>query len=157
VTSDYDRALSTAMRVLSMRPHSAYELSRKLSAKGVARETVERVVGRLAEIDLINDERFAHDYIEFGFLRKSWGIRKVRAGLLSKGIDREIIDEVLGGEEARRMEQDGAARFVQKEMGRGGAAEKGREKIVSRLVSRGFSWDTASEAVRGFLSAKPEG
>ena len=151
---DQDWALASAMRSLSMRSHSAFELGRKLRTKGVDAQTVDRVIERLKEIDLIDDVRFAREYVEFGFLRKSWGIKKVRAGLMEKGIDREIINEVLGGDEAARMEREAAARFVQKEMRRGGRVEVEREKIIARLLARGFGWDTASEAIKG-LQADP--
>ncbi len=147
-SSEDERVLNSAMRSLSMRPHAASELRRKLLIKGMDARAVDRVIERLKEIDLLNDEKFAHDYLEYGFLRKSWGTRKVRAGLMGKGVDREIVNELLAGPEATEMERQGARRFIEKEKRGGQITEEAKKKIVSRLMARGFGWDTASEMIK---------
>ena len=143
-----DATHASAMRIISIRPHSAFELKRKLLAKGADRATVDRVVDRLAGVDLINDGRFARDYVEFAFLRKSWGMRKVRAGLMERGIDRAVIEEVLGTPDAAEMERDGARRFVDKQVRGGDLSGEHIRKISSKLVARGFGWDVVSRVIK---------
>jgi regulatory protein len=140
---------ASAMRIISIRPHSAFELRRKLLAKkGADTATVDRVMERLVGVDLINDGRFAGDYVEFAFLRKSWGMRKVRAGLAQRGIDRAIIEEVLGSPDAAQMEQEGAKRFFEKQIRGGDISEDHIQKISSKLISRGFGWDVISRVIK---------
>jgi len=139
---------ASAMRIISIRPHSAFELRRKLLTKGADRATVDRIIERLTGVDLINDGRFARDYVEFAFLRKSWGMRKVRAALAARGIDRAIMEEVLGGPEAREMEQEGARRFLDKETRGGDISEDKMRKISAKLSARGFGWDVVSQVIR---------
>lgn len=139
---------ASAMRIISIRQHSAAELRRKLLAKGADRATVDRVVDRLAGVDLINDGRFARDYVEFAFLRKSWGARKVRGALAQRGIDREVIEEVLGSPEAQEMEQEGARRFIEKQIRGGDTSGEHMQKISGKLVARGFGWDTVSRMIK---------
>ena len=147
---DEDRIHASALRIISIRPHSAFELRRKLIMKGGDAATVDRVVERLVGVDLINDDRFARDYIEYAFLRKSWGKRRVRAGLMERGVDRGIIEELLVSPDAARMEQEGARRFVDKETRGREASEEHMKKIMSKLAARGFAWDTVSQVIRDF-------
>ncbi len=146
---DEEAIHASALRIISIRPHSAFELRRKLLMKGADRATVDRIVERLVGVDLINDDRFAHDYIEYAFLRKSWGNRKVRAGLMERGIDRGIIEEVLASPDAARMEQEGARRFLDKEMRGGEVSEERMKKIMSKLAARGFGWDMVTQVIKG--------
>ncbi len=139
---------ASAMRIISIRPHSAFELRRKLLAKGADRATADRVVDRLAGVDLINDARFARDYIEFAFLRKSWGMRKVRAGLMERGIDRAVIEDTLGSPDAAEMEREGARRFVDKQVRGGDLSAEHIRKISGKLVARGFGWDVVSRVIK---------
>lgn len=139
---------ASAMRIISIRPHSAFELRRKLLAKGADRATADRVVDRLAGVDLINDGRFARDYVEFAFSRKSWGMRKVRAGLMERGIDRAVIEDTLGTPDAAEMEREGARRFVDKQIRDGDLSAEHIRKISGKLVARGFGWDVVSRVIK---------
>jgi regulatory protein len=139
---------ASAMRIISIRQHSAAELRRKLLAKGADKSTVDRVLDRLSGVDLINDGRFARDYIEYAYVRKSWGGRKVRAGLSQRGVDRAIIEEVLGSPDAAQMEREGARRFVDKQTRGGGLSADSTRKISAKLVARGFAWDVVSQVMK---------
>jgi regulatory protein len=142
-----ERLFSSALRILTARQHSASELRRKLFLRGAEEDTAERIIERLRGLDLINDEKFAHDYIEYAFLRKSWGNRKVKAALMQRGIDRELIDLLLSEPEAAEMERQGAERFVNKSAGSGRLKREGKEKLVAQLLSRGFGWDVVSPII----------
>ncbi len=148
--TDDEAIRASALRIISIRPHSAAELRRKLLMKGADRAAVDRIIERLVGVDLINDDRFARDYLEYAFLRKSWGRRKVRAGLMERGIDRAIIEELLGSPDAVRMEEEGARKFVDKETRGGKVSEEHLKKVMSKLAARGFAWDTVSQVIRDF-------
>src|SRR2546427_439673 len=55
----YERALSSALRLLSVRERSRAELRSKLAEKGFHPSIVIRVLDRLEESDLQSDRRFA--------------------------------------------------------------------------------------------------
>ena len=154
---------ASAMRIISIRPHSAFELRRKLLAKGADRATADRVIDRLAGVDLINDGRFARDYVEFAFLRKSWGMRKVRAGLMERGIDRAVIEDTLGTPDAAEMEREGARRFVDKQVRgrrslRGAYTKDIRQARRPRVrVGRRFAGDQGYRAIHRGAVSPPTG
>jgi regulatory protein len=156
VVFDEERIHASALRIISIRSHSAAELRRKLLMKGADAATVDRVVERFVGVDLINDERFARDYIEYAFLRKSWGRRKVRAGLMGRGIDRGIVEELLGSPDAAEMEIQGARKFLDKETRDGDTSEERIKKIAGKLVARGFGWDVVSQVIKGAGQPVPE-
>jgi len=147
VVFDEERIHASALRIISIRPHSAFELRRKLITKGADTAAADRVIERLLRVDLVNDERFARDYIEYAFVRKSWGMRKVRAGLMGRGIDRAIVEDILGSPEAIRMEKEGARAFVDKQTRGGDTSREHMKKIAGKLVSRGFGWDLVSRVI----------
>jgi regulatory protein len=148
--TDEEAIHASALRIISIRPHSSFELRRKLRMKGGDTATVDRIVERLVEVDLINDERFARDYLEYAFLRKSWGKRKVRAGLMERGIDRTIVEELLGSPDATRMEEEGARAFIEKETRGKELTGEQMKRLMSKLAARGFGWDTVTQVVRDY-------
>jgi regulatory protein len=156
VVFDEERIHASALRIISIRTHSAAELRRKLVMKGGNAAAVDRVIERLTGVDLINDERFARDYIEYAFLRKSWGSRKVKAGLMGRGVDRGIVEELLGSPDAILMEQEGARKFVDKQTRGAAASEEQMKKIGGKLVARGFGWDVVSRVIKDAGQFVPE-
>jgi regulatory protein len=156
VVFDEDRIHDSALRIISIRPHSTAELRRKLLKKAGDPAAVDRVIERLSRVELLNDDRFARDFIEYGFVRKSWGKRKVWAGLMKRGIDRTIIDELLRSPDAALMEQEGARRFVDREIRDGDTSEEHIKKIAGKLVSRGFGWDVVSQVIKSAGQLVPE-
>ena len=93
--SQEERVHASALRSLNMRAHSVYELRRKLIKKGMDESIIEGVLSRLEKVGLLDDRDFAMRYVEYGLLRKSWGMVKVKASLREKGVPKEIIDEVF--------------------------------------------------------------
>jgi regulatory protein len=91
----FEKAKQSAYRYLSFRPRSTKEIERNLSRKGFDETTVERVINRLFELELVNDRTFAQYWIEQRETFKPRGHRALRHELYQKGIDREIVDSVL--------------------------------------------------------------
>lgn len=147
--NEEERAYRMAERSLALRSHSAHELRKKLLMKGICEEAAERVISRLSEKKYLDDRRFAGEYIEYGFLRKSWGMVKVRAGLMARGIAREIIDEALSDPNIRDIEVMGARRFVEKNLRHKSMIDDAyREELQKKLKGRGYNWEVVSLVTR---------
>ncbi len=87
-----------AVRLLARREHSFRELTRKLERRGWPGELVESVLSDLAERGLQSDQRYAESFAR-SRVAKSYGPVRIRAELGERGIDRALIDQVLGGQE----------------------------------------------------------
>ena len=89
-----EAVFARAMRMLARREHSARELSRKLIAKGHARDDVQHVLGSLAEQGLQSDQRFAEVYVR-SRVSKGYGPIRIRQDLYQRGLNDELIDAEL--------------------------------------------------------------
>jgi len=85
---------NSALRVIAIRPHSSFELRTKLLKKKFQKEDISAVINNLKEKGYLSDENFAERFTEER-LKKKKGLMKIKAELFSKGVSREIIDNVL--------------------------------------------------------------
>ena len=53
------------------------------------------IIDFLQDEGFINDERYCRSFVKGKLNLKKWGVNKIKLSLITKGIDREIIDEVL--------------------------------------------------------------
>ena len=84
-----------AMDYLSRREHATHELFQKLLAKQeYEADEISEALSRLAEQDLLSDERFTESFVNQRFHRGS-GPLKIRAELRQKGVSDAMIETFL--------------------------------------------------------------
>lgn len=83
-----------ALRALARRDHTCLELQNKLQKRGYASALIEESLSRLAEQGLVNDARFAENFIRVR-VTKAYGPVRIAAELREKGISEELIAEYL--------------------------------------------------------------
>lgn len=140
-----DLAKEHALRLLGYRDRSIAELRRKLGDAGYPPVVVDATVGRLRELDLLDDARFA---LLWARSRSSagYGRRRVARELADKGVTQaiaaEALDEVFDTD-------DQVARARQLLLGAVPGSRSERDRLLRRLLSRGFDMSTALTALRG--------
>lgn len=90
------KCYNAATRLIGYRPRSEYEIRQRLIQRGFDNDTIEAVLIRLKEHDLINDGNFARFWRD---TRQSFSPRSqwlTKAELKQKGVPNEIIDQVVG-------------------------------------------------------------
>lgn len=127
-----------ALRLLSIRPRSVREISDRLARKGFERTAVEAVVADLAELGLLDDRKFARDWIENRQHFRPTGAVRLRQELFVKGIDREIADQAV------REYKNDADEFP-------AALDLARRK---QKLFRKLDADTAKRRLAGFLARR---
>jgi regulatory protein len=144
--SDFHFAWDSAMRMLSVRAHSEGDLKKKLGARKFAVATVERVIAECARLDLLDDAKFAEEYIRE--LRAGGaGSALVKLKLRSKGIKEDLLETVMNAE-TPEIELESAKTALAKKaktLAREADPRKRREKTYRYLASRGFSYETISK------------
>lgn len=108
---------------------------------------VEKIIEKLKRKGLLNDKLFAQNWVESRRRSKNKGKIAIKAELVKKGIEKEIINEVL---EDAQDELELAVRALAKKSGVFLKYE-GREleqKALQFLVRRGFSFEIAKEAFK---------
>ena len=83
--------LEKAVQILTPREHSAHELRLKLLKRNIARDKIDAIVAYLIELDYLSDERFTDAYV-LERIRKGDGPLKIRANLLKRGVERNLIE-----------------------------------------------------------------
>ncbi len=93
--SKLSSAKNDAIRFLSYRPRSKWEIERKLHDKKYKLNIIENTINWLEEKNLINDRDFAIQWIRYQVSKKPAGKLKLRNELNKKRIDRKIIDSAI--------------------------------------------------------------
>jgi regulatory protein len=141
-------AKSIALKKLSRREHSAYELSQFLIKKGTSPELASQVIRRFQEIKLIDDERFAK-IVASQQASRGKGINFVRQKLKSKGIHLESgVLQRLSQETSELNELERAGHLIARRFPKAHQDRKEASRALHFLVRRGFSFTTAREALK---------
>jgi len=144
---DLHRVYDAALVLLSYRPRSVAELRNRLRRRGFEASLVEDSLERLQQQGLLDDAGFAQFWVDNRQTHRPRGGRLLYAELRSKGIDREIIDDVLPKAEE---EDDAAYRVGRRRLNslKGLEWREFRRRMGDYLVRRGFGYETADAAVR---------
>jgi regulatory protein len=88
-------ARQLAYRLISLRPRSTAEIRRHLHKKGVDDGSIEQVIGRLTELDLLDDAAFARYWVDQRETFKPRGRRALQYELTQKGLSRQLVEQAL--------------------------------------------------------------
>lgn len=145
------RAFNKASELLSRRDHSEKELLTKLRQKGFA-EGAQEAIEKLRDYGYVNDERFAASYASELRRLKHFGKRRIEQELFKKGIDREIVSNVL---ESLEFDESELCELIRKKYYRNLETEKGVQKTINALVRAGYGYREIKDALS--LLAENEG
>ncbi|MFQ3599028.1 MAG: RecX family transcriptional regulator [Chloroherpetonaceae bacterium] len=145
----YDEAKTAAFTMLARRIHSEKEVRNKLHKKKFPPETIEKVIVRLYEMNLLNDAQFAGALVRDKLKRTPIGKSALKSKLFQKGIAKETIDDVLNetdlnSEALCTKAAERKLKTLQKEPD----ARKRKQKLSQFLMRRGFDWETIRATFR---------
>ncbi len=142
-----------ALSILSKGHYTEWKMREKLYAKGGDKESIDYVIKRLKEIDLINDKVFIEDYLGYAEER-GFGKNKIKQELLKKGIFAEEIDKIHFNDSSEKKKAVALIPSLEKKYERYSYEQKKRH-IYAALLSRGFDHEVASFALNK-ISSKNE-
>lgn len=109
--------------------------------KGVSVELTNRVFDRLVERGYLDDEKFAHFWVENRNVRKGTSLRKLRGELLLKGVDKAIVEQVF--ESSDRSDNEELLKVIAKKAPR----YDDEQKLIAYLMRQGFRFDDIKTAL----------
>jgi regulatory protein len=141
-------ALNAAERLVAFRLRSEWELREHLKRKSINEELVDIAMHCLRRRGVIDDARFAGAWARDAYKLKPRGRATLRAELKRKGIDEDIIANVLETEYDGDAELNAAKRLVEKFVRTSGKKEQAAvlRSVYSRLARRGFATEVIREA-----------
>lgn len=147
--SPLDRAVDAAARHLSRRMRSRKELSDHLARKGHPADVIDAACDRLAELGHLDDRAFAGAFARDRVRLSPRGYARIGQELRQRGVDREVVGEVLRETEADVPELDLARRLLDRRRRSHGSLDDldARRSAMRWLAGRGFRHDTVRRAV----------
>lgn len=142
-TSEYNRAHDRALYLLGLRDHACKELEKKLLTEARP-EIAARVVERLTEVGLLDDERYAARMAQSLSRSKQYPKRRVAQELRRRGVDGETAD--LATEEIACEDFQQALALIEKKYYNKMNDRDARERVKAALARRGFSFTAIRQA-----------
>lgn len=150
-TLNFREAKAKAVRYLSLKLRTEHEVWKKLHSDGYEQECVERVISELKAIGYINNKLYAQKYVFDRSKLKPLSKKMMKRELKARGIDEEIIDEVL--DDWKVEDEVVAEGLLKRKFGKYDLDnEKVRRKAYMFLMHRGFSVGTIKEALHSMSS-----
>src|SRR3972149_11704227 len=152
----FEKLLNKTYRFLSYRPRSEKEVIEYLKKKSFfskitedkerqdLEQVINSVVKKLKEQKFLDDREFAKWWIEQRSKVKPKALKFIIFELKQKGIEKDLIEEVLESKEFEIVSDfDKAFKLAQKRINRyrGETPKKAYEKMARFLASKGFDYD----------------
>ncbi len=147
---DFEKYYNKALKLLSYRPRSEKEVSDSLKKKKASDSTIQLIIKKLKDQKFLDDLEFSKWWIEQRTVVRPTGLRLIKIELQRKGIDKEMIDNLLQNSEYLILnELEEAKKLAEKRLRT--YKNLPREKIYNRLGSflgrRGFDYDTIKKSI----------
>lgn len=153
---DFSDCRKKALDLLSRRPHGENELKQKLMRNAkFCKENVQAVIDELKSLNYLNDEEFCRLYVDDAVrLRPEHGPGKIKQKLLSKGLDRALIDATIREFSKEPDEEYGIVKDLALKKWRTYPEHleflKKKSRLYRFLAVRGFSSSVISRVMKEF-------
>ena len=135
-----------ALDLLARAPHTTFSLRMKLHKRNFESRAVEEVLQFLKRQEYLDDRRYAEDWLRSRIERRPEGRAVLIAGLLRKGVPREIAEGSVNRYLTPALERENAVRALEK-LKRSGETDPA--KLRRKLRARGFSFPLIRRVVEG--------
>lgn len=156
-----EQAKNVCLRLLTVRARTRAELEAQLTKRGYPDDVSARVLDRLTEVGLIDDEDFAEQWVRSRHANAGKGKRALAVELRKKGVDNEVISAALA-ELDPAAERQRAEELVRDKLRRerlDGSPEadvKVTRRLVGMLARRGYNQSMAFDVVSVELANERE-
>ncbi|WP_349681186.1 regulatory protein RecX [Arsenicicoccus sp. UBA7492] len=152
-----DVARQIVLRQLAMAPRSRAQLETKLRQRDCPEDVITRVLDRMTEVGLVDDEAYAAMLVRSQQATKGLAKRALAHELRKKGIDKDLADAALDEvdpEEERRT----ARELVDKKLRSMGGltVEVQTRRLAGMLARKGYGSGVAYSVIRDAIADAPE-
>jgi len=148
--AEFQKTYDKLVRFATLRPRSEKEVNDWLRKYKVHESIHKELFIRLKRLDLLDDRKFAQWWVEQRITFRPRGKRALSFELRQKGIDRDLINQILN--EAKIDEQKIASQLLKKKKYKWEKLGKlkARKKMSEFLARKGFSWTVIKESIDVF-------
>lgn len=153
-----EQARNLCLRLLTARARTRAQLAAQLTKRGYPDDVSGRVLDRLTQVGLVDDQDFAEQWVRSRHLNAGKGRRALAAELRTKGVDDEVIAEALadvdGDAERIRAEQLVADKLRRERLSDDTDDAKVTRRLVGMLARRGYAQSMAFDVVKVALASE---
>ena len=146
--------LAYAFKLRQKSLYSEYKMREKLYDKGANKEQVDYVIKVLKQNDLIDDDAFIEDFIEY-YNSLNYGKNKIKTKLLEKGIFQERIDKIKFPVTIERKKAKNILPKLERKYEKYNDKQK-KQHIYQAYISNGFDNDIAMEMLEEVKDNNPK-
>lgn len=150
-------ARKIVLRQLAMGPRTRRQLEDKLRDRGCEPQVAARVLDRMSEVGLVDDEAYTEMFVRSRQETKGLAAGALRHELRQKGVPDEVVDAALEEIDPER-EKEQARALVARRMRsmRGLDREVQTRRLASFLARKGYGPGVAYQVIREALDGLPE-
>ena len=155
---DYDfsfsekQLINKIMRFCAYRDRSIWEVKQKMKSLGVMAEKYPIFISYLMKEKFLDEERFCKIYVRSKILQNNWGRQKIYAGLKSKYVDIQMIEEALNSLDVEEY-MDILKNVLLKKSKELASKEPNnrKQKLIRYALSKGFTYDEIMQQLNNQL------
>jgi regulatory protein len=132
--------LEKIVRYCAYQDRSIYETRLKIRTLKVPKEEEEEIIVRLIEEHFLDDRRFTENFVRGKMNSKGWGISKIKAGLIQKGVSDSIIQVVLAEIDTNQFMENMDQEIIKWNRSNQFTFET-KPKLIRFLLSKGYTFD----------------
>lgn len=146
----FEKWYNRTIRYLSFRPRSEKEIKDFLKRKNVDEKITQRILQKLKEETFLDDREFTRWWIEQRTEFRKMGIRLIKLELRQKGIEDDLIDEVIHSSTVTiQTDEERAKELIERQARK--HTKLSRQELFRKLgqyLSRlGFDYETIKHAI----------
>jgi regulatory protein len=161
------KALDIAYAYINPRDRTVQEVRLRLQRRGVSEELTETALRTLADQGFLDDARFARLFVADKRRLEQWGSERIRRGLLTRGVGRELTEEALaeqapaeesfaaggvpaGAGEDPESELDRALAVLRRRFPEPPQERRERNRALGLLLRKGYESELALDALSAY-------
>lgn len=150
--AEVGKLMEKMYRLWSIRPRSEKEVRNYFRLKfkeEISQLAIDALVENLKKKGMLNDLEFAKAWVEARRRSRQKGIRAIKAELFQKGINKEIIEEVVRQQATGISEEDLAKQALEKKLKvwKNLDPQKFKQKAYEFLMRKGFDYEVVKKVI----------
>lgn len=141
-----DVALKKILHYCDYQDRCKKEIFTKLNTFELVDDDRNFIVDFLNDEGYINDERYCRSYVKSKLSLKKWGVNKIKISLISKGVDRDIIDTVVSEIDQDSYKEELIKLLENKKINESDPYKR-KAKMIRYAVGKGYSLSMVMEVL----------
>lgn len=143
-------AWNILLRYCSYQERCKSEVIKKMQQIELPQNEFEKLLSKLEEANFVNEKRYTKSFVNGRYKNKGWGLIKIKRTLLQKGIDTNLIEQVISEEiETEDYTQKAQTVAVKKWKSiKGKTLLERQAKLKMFLMRKGFEFSTIQEVIQ---------